>query len=102
MSKHPPTTITTSIQQSPALPFPQTNKRARVDNGNIKISSKSLIKRSKRRRVNPEVQQNLNIAIGGMDTYLLADYVARHTMQSQTDLSPVELEGLRISGMLVY
>ncbi|MCJ1427426.1 hypothetical protein MMC29_005329 [Sticta canariensis] len=100
MSKHPPRTVTTTIQQPPALLFPQAPKRARSENDDIRPSNKSPIKRSKRVRL--EAQQDLdldhgvNVAIGRMDTHFLADYVARHTTRFQAELSSVELEDLHI------
>lgn len=106
MSKHPPRTLTASIQPSPTLPFTQTTKRVRDDNDKIGLSDKSLIKRSKRRKLRPEVHENLdldhgvNVAIGRMDTRLLADYVAQNTKRFQTELSTVELEDFHISGTL--
>lgn len=106
MSKHPPRTVTTTIQQPPALLFPQAPKRARSENDDIGPSDKSPIKRSKRVRL--EVQQNLdldhcvNVAIGRMDTHFLADYVAQHTTRFQAELSSVELEDLHIPGTVAY
>lgn len=108
MSKHLPRTVTTSVQQPPALLFPQAPKRARSENDDVGLSDKSPIKRSKRQKVGLEVQQNLdldhcvNVAIGRMDTHLLADYVAQHTTRFQTDLSSVELEDLHIPGTVAY
>lgn len=108
MPKHPPRNPIASIQPAPTLPLTQTTKRARDDNDDIRLSDKSLIKTSKRRRLRPEVQENLdlvhgvNVAIGRMDTQLLADYVVQSTKRFQTELSMVELEDFHISGTLAY
>ena len=106
MSKHPPRTVTTTIQQPPVLLFPQAPKRERSENDDIGPSDKSPTKRSKRVRL--KVQQNLdldhavNVAIGRMDTHFLADYVAQNTTRFQAELSSVELEDLHIPGRVAY
>lgn len=108
MSNQPPQSVTTSIQPPFAAPFPRATKRTRGDNNDIVLSDTRHIKRSKRQKVNSEVQQhldldnNINVAIGRMDTHLLADYVAQHTKRFQTGLSAVELKGLHIPGMLAF
>ena len=102
MSKHHLRTLTTTVQQPPALLFPQAPKRGRSENGDIGSSNKSPIKRSKRVRqenkLDFDLDRGVNIAIGRMDTRFLADYVAQHTTRFQAELSSVELEDLHIPG----
>ncbi|MCJ1469929.1 hypothetical protein MMC07_008573 [Pseudocyphellaria aurata] len=103
MSENPPQSLFTSLQQRPTVPFLQTSKRTRGDHDDTRLSDKSVIKRRKRQRVHPEVQQALdldrgiNVAIGRMDARSIRNYVAQHTIRLQAELSAVELENLLIS-----
>lgn len=45
-----------------------------------------------------EPAENINLAIGMMDSRLLADYVAQRNRRFGEQLSPVEIEDLRIPG----
>lgn len=107
MSEHLPQSFSTSLQPRPNAPFPQTPKRTRGDNDDARLSDESVIKRPKKQRVHPEVQQTLdldrgiNVAIGRMNAYAIANYVAQQTMRLQTELSAIELEDLHISGIIV-
>ena len=76
------------------------------DNGDG-LSNERSIKKRKSRSVHREVTRDLNldldhgvnVIIGNMDKHLLADYIAQQTKRFLTELSPVELEDLRIPGI---
>lgn len=63
------------------------------------------IKKQRRKKAAPEeiidLDQGINTAIGKMDNYLLADFVAQSTRRFGKHLSLVELEDDRISGCVV-
>lgn len=66
--------------------------------------SKLFQKRRKTDKPRRELHQDVNLknsydlAIGGMNSQLLADYTARQTEIFRSDLSPLELHDLAIPG----
>lgn len=70
-------------------------------------SEERSIKKRKTRNVHPgltrdmhlDLEHGVNFAVGNMDKHLLADHIARQTKRFLPELSPVELEDLRIPGI---
>lgn len=90
----------------PAPSHPQSAKRARNDEDDYGQEVRP-VKKAKKRKARPGIQdqdidldleRGLNLAIGKMDTGLLADYIAQRTKRFRNDLSAVELEDLHIPG----
>ena len=90
---------------------PPTTKRKRSNTGGDVAVAVKPAKRKKANKANkankarPDEDQNLdlglglNLAIGKLDSRLLADYVAQRTKRFATDLSHVELEDEHIPGI---
>lgn len=94
------------LRESPhPHPSPQNGKRKRsADNEVPEITVKKVAKRTKAKKAKPDEEDNLdldqglNLAIGRLDSRLLADYVAQRTKRFSADLSLVELEDRHIPG----
>jgi U3-containing 90S pre-ribosomal complex subunit CMS1-like protein len=79
---------------SNSIPAPKPKKRKQNDDGTPR-------KKRKQAGWNDELldaEAGLNRAFGSMDSQLLADYLSQKTARFGTDLSPVELSDLYISG----
>ena len=70
-----------------------------LTSGNRKKAKTSKVKKSHEDN-DLDLDRGLNLAIAKLDSPLLADYVAQKNKRFVPDLSPVELEGKYISGIL--
>lgn len=81
-----------------------TIKRKRDDHEGQVTAAEDLAKRNEAKRAKQDDDENLdlgsgvNLAIGKLDSRLLADYVARKTKRFSPNLSLVEHENLHIPG----
>lgn len=93
-----------SIKSSLPPAQPQPAKRKRPDGDNDYNDPLKPIKRKKAKRAKYEHDEGLdpglglNLAIGKLDSRLLADYVAQRTKRFAPNLSLVELDDLHVSG----
>lgn len=91
----------TSLQSPP----PHGKRKRSVDDENHELTVKAPAKRKKSKKAkldedeNLDLKKGLNLAIGKLDSRLLADYVAQRTKRFSTDLSLVELEDRHIPGI---
>lgn len=83
---------------------PQTSKRKRAEGGDGEGVARKSLKRKKSKKAkqtddeNLDLHLGLNLAIGKLNSPLLADYVAQRTKRFSPNLSFVELEDLHITG----
>lgn len=84
-------------------PSPGTGgKRKREDDSKLSKRAKKLKTKKPKNVDNEDLSEELglNLAIGRMDSKLLADYMAQRTKRFEPDLSMVELEDRYVPGML--
>lgn len=79
-------------------PEVQSKKRKLDDEGVLVKKAKKKQKKQREDEADLDVEAGLNKAFARMDGQLLADHVAQKTSRFGTELSPIELSDLYISG----
>lgn len=84
-------------------PTPTIKRKREDDDGRAQLARETVKrKRSKNTKVEEDgdldLDLGLNLAIGKLDSRLLADYVAQRTKRFENNLSVVELDDMRIPG----
>lgn len=99
MSEKPHTSgYETSVTTGPNLHL----KRAFVEDEGLGLPDKKRAKHKKSKRVdNVDIDfvHQVHLAIGRLDSHLLADYIAQRTKHHMPDWSLIELENQRVPGI---